>query len=210
MTLQNRVDPWGNLTNAPARGAWLGNRGILHNDQKEIIAPWRHKSWVTCQTEFKGIKRKPFSPGQYSELFFLDEATALSAGHRPCAHCRRDRFKEFKSLWQTALSEGAQLNCAAASDMDKRLHSERATRGDGKVTFQTAFGMVPNGAFIEHGERALLLWQGQLHSWSAHGYSTAGVTVEPSATVTVITPASTVRVLALGFRPQVHESVQNP
>jgi hypothetical protein len=84
IALQNRVTPRGDLEAVPARGAWLGNRGILHNDQQEIVAPWRHKAWVTCKLEFKGRKRVVFSPGTYSELFFLDEATAFSAGHRPC------------------------------------------------------------------------------------------------------------------------------
>ncbi|MBB6563656.1 hypothetical protein HNP48_006380 [Acidovorax soli] len=210
MTLQNRVDPWGQLTNTPARGAWLGNRGILHNDQQEIVAPWRHKSWVTCQLEFKGIKRKPFSPGNYSELFFLDEATALSAGHRPCAQCRRERFNEFKSLWQATLADDAVASGTTVTSIDKQLHKERAVRGGGKLTFQSPLGMVPDGAFIDHSGDALLLWQGQLHKWSAHGYSKAGVVVVPSTTVTVITPASITKVLALGFKPQVHESALSP
>jgi hypothetical protein len=99
MPLQNRVDPWGRLVALNLRGTWLGNRGILHNEKKKIIAPWRHKAWVTCQLEFKGRKRQIFSPGSYSELFFLDEVTAFAAGHRPCAECRRDRYNEFKAAW---------------------------------------------------------------------------------------------------------------
>lgn len=81
----------------------MGNRGILHDDGNRIVRPWAHKAWVTCLLEFNGVKRpKPFSPGNYSELFFMDEATAFAAGHRPCAHCQRARHREFKDSWVRA------------------------------------------------------------------------------------------------------------
>ena len=95
MPLQNRVSPSGELLADNARGSWLGNRGILHNEKKEIIRPWKQKNWVLCELNFKERKREVFSQNSYSELFFLDEATALSAGHRPCASCRRQRVDEF-------------------------------------------------------------------------------------------------------------------
>ena len=95
MPLQNRVTPSGQLQAVSARGAWLGNRGILHDENKQIVAPWRHKAWVTCKLDFPGRHRAIFSPNNNSELFFLDEATAFSAGHRPCAECRKDRYNEF-------------------------------------------------------------------------------------------------------------------
>ena len=95
MPLQNRVNPNGELKAVKSRGAFLGNRGIIHNDEKEIIAPFKIKGWVTCQLEFKGRKRELMAKGRYTELFFLDEATAFSAGHRPCAECRRTRYNEF-------------------------------------------------------------------------------------------------------------------
>lgn len=102
-TLQNRVDPWGALCATASRGTLMGNRGILHDDRNRIVRPWAHRAWVTCLLEFNGIKRsRPFSPGNYSELFFIDEATAFSAGHRPCAHCQRLRHREFKDAWVRA------------------------------------------------------------------------------------------------------------
>lgn len=103
MTLQNRVDPSGRLCAVQSRGMLMGNRGILHNDRNEIIKPRAHKAWVTCLLEYKGIKRpKPFSKGSYSELFFLDEATAFAAGHLPCAYCQRARHLAFKASWVRA------------------------------------------------------------------------------------------------------------
>ena len=102
MPLQNRVDPWGNILAVSARGAWLGNRGIIHNVQKQIVRPYQHQSWVTCRLRFKNRKRKIMSPSTYTELFFLDESTAFAAGHRPCGECRRERYRQFKELWVRA------------------------------------------------------------------------------------------------------------
>ena len=99
MPLQNRVDPYGKLHAIAARGAWMGNRGILHDDEKRIVAPWRLKRWITCALTFRGRKRQVFAPHRYSELFFLDEATSFAAGHRPCAECRRERYNEFRAAW---------------------------------------------------------------------------------------------------------------
>jgi hypothetical protein len=209
MTLQNRVDPWGTLISVPTCGAWLGNRGILHNEQKQIVAPWRHKSWVTCKLEFQGRKREIFSAGHYSELFFLDEATALSAGHRPCAECRRERYNEFKALWCAANLGAISLSAVPISQIDKQLHSERAVRCGGKVTFQSELKAVPAGAFIAINGVAFLHWLGRLHQWSPCGYSQPHLSLSPSAVVTVLTPASIVRLLQHGFEPQVHESARS-
>lgn len=207
---QNRVDPWGRLNAVPDRGAWMGNRGILHNDSGEVVAPWRHKAWVTCVLEYKGRRREIFSPRRYSELFFLDEAAALSAGHRPCAFCRRERFNEFKALWCKANLDGVPPSSVPAPEMDRRLHSERAVRGGGKATFRAKFETLPRGTFIEHEGEAFLIWEGRLLKWSFSGYSPAAPADLPSGEVNVLTPASIVAVLRLGFLPQVHESAKNP
>lgn len=206
MTLQNRVDPWGRLQAIEARGAWLGNRGILHDDQKRVIAPWRHKAWVTCRLDYQGIKRKIFSPGSYSELFFLDEATALAAGHRPCAECRRDRYNEFKALWSSANPEHADSASVPIAVIDKQLHSERAVRGGGKVTFAAPFGEVPDGAFIELDKDACLVWSGRLWRWAASGYMPATRVPAAGESVAVLTPLSIVKAIRAGFVPQVHAS----
>ena len=97
--LQNRVDPWGRLIADRARGSLMGNRGVLHDADQQIRKSHALKRWIICQLEFKGRRRQIMQPGQYTELFFLDEATALAAGHRPCAECQRERFNEFRTAW---------------------------------------------------------------------------------------------------------------
>lgn len=207
MTLQNRVDPWGRLIAVPARGTWLGNRGILHNENKQIVAPWRHKAWVTCRLDFNGIRRPIFSPNTYSELFFLDEATALAAGHRPCGTCRRERYKEFKALWCAANSDLASSDSVSIADIDRQLHSERAGHEGKKVTFAAAYQDVPPGAVIEIDGCAYLLWKGMLHGWTAEGYRRADIRPNPQTLITVLTPASIVKMLRAGFVPEVHASI---
>lgn len=206
MPLQNRVDPWGNLIAVNARGAWLGNRGILHNENREIVVPWRHKAWVTCQLEFKGRTRTIFGRDNYSELFFLDEATALSAGHRPCAECRRTRYNEFKAAWLTSKPG---LSAVSAGEIDKVLHSERAARGGVKVTSQKTFGGLPDGTFIERNGDACLIWSGKLRKWSPQGYVGSAPLPEENALVVVLTPCSTVEVINEGFVPEVHETADS-
>lgn len=207
MPLQNRVDPWGQLHAVAARGDWLGNRGILHDDRKQVIAQWRHKHWVTCRLEFKGRRREIFGANSYSELFFLDEATAFSAGHRPCAECRRERYKEFKTSWSAANAERIDSSNPSVAEIDNQLHAERAVPGGDKVVFQAELGDLPNGTFIELHGRALLLWADQLHTWSATGYSPFRDMVPPSTKVSILTPRSLVRMFNRDFKPQVHESV---
>lgn len=203
MGFQNRVNPWGKLHRSSVRGAWLGNRGVLHNEAKEIIAPWRHKAWIICSLDFKGRKREVFSPNSYSELFFLDEATALSAGHRPCGECRKDRFDEFKAAW---IEVNDYKTSPPVKQLDKQLHAERAIRGGGKVTFEMEFSQVPEGAFIEIGNDAFLVWKGQLKRWSFQGYKSYEVELKSNDLVKVLTPLSIVRILQYGFSPQVHDS----
>lgn len=208
MTLQNRVDPWGKLVAVSARGAWLGNRGILHNERKEIVVPWRPKSWVTCQLEYKGRQRQIFSPNNYSELFFLDEATAFSAGHRPCAECRRDRYNEFKAAWIAANPEFGSASVPIGK-VDKQLHAERAVRGGKKVSFVTEFSCLPSGAFVELDGDAALFWQGRLNKWSPNGYKSIISLPQANAQVRVLTPLSIVKMYRGGFTPQVHESASD-
>ncbi|MEO8821838.1 MAG: hypothetical protein ABI267_08810 [Ginsengibacter sp.] len=96
--LQNRVDPFGNIIKTTARGSWMGNRGILHNDQQQVLRPFKLKAWITCKLEFNGRKRPVMAPHRYTGLFFLDEATSFAAGHRPCFECRRQDYHKFKTL----------------------------------------------------------------------------------------------------------------
>ncbi len=206
--LQNRVTPRGNFEAVRARGAWLGNRGILHNDRREIIAPWRHKAWVTCKLEFKNRKRPVFSPGTYTELFFLDEATAFAAGHRPCGECRREKFKAFKAAWCTANRNILQAPDPAIGFLDKHLHAERVVRGKGQVTHEEKIKNLPDGVFVEFEGSAVLKWQGYLHTWSQHGYVGHQPISASSTIVQVLTPKSVVATILEGLDVEVHESVQ--
>ena len=208
IALQNRVTPRGDLEAVPARGAWLGNRGILHNDQREIVARWRHKAWVTCKLEFKDRKRVVFSPGTYSELFFLDEATAFAAGHRPCGECRRDKFKAFKAAWCTANRKLLQSSNPTIGFLDKHIHTDRVVRGGGQVTHEEKLRNLPDGVFVEFEGRAVLLWRGHLHTWSHNGYVGQPSISASSTVVRVLTPESVVAALLEGLDVEVHESVR--
>lgn len=204
--LQNRVNPWGHLVAVHHRGALMGNRGILHDAQNCIVRDWAHKSWVTCLLSYKEIKRpKPFSPGNYSELFFLDEATAFAAGHRPCSYCQRKRSKEFKAAWLNAnvpLEQHRGFNMPA---VDSRLHEERATRGGAKVTYKAEVSSLPSGAMFEHEGTAYLVHAGQFLPWSFAGYGKAA-SFHAAAVVQVLTPQSIVAAFKHGFTPSTHLS----
>lgn len=126
MPLQNRVNPFSTLISTPERGAWTGNRGVIHNERKEIIKNHAVKYWITCVLEYKGSRRSVMSPNRWTELFFLDEATAFAAGHRPCGFCRHPDFKRFKDLWLTANGEQYGLTSKTKMDIiDAIIHQER-------------------------------------------------------------------------------------
>ena len=208
MPLQNRVDPHGRLHAVTARGVWMGNRGILHDNDGQIVAPWRLKRWITCALSFRGRQRAVFAPHRYSELFFLDEATSFAAGHRPCAECRRERYSEFRAAWIEANSDAADRK-VGADDIDRVLHAERAIRGGGKKTWQARARKLPPGTFVEFEGQPHLIWSGKLFPWTFAGYEdpvSASVLAEK---VTVLTPQSIVRVFESGFTPQVHGSAQD-
>lgn len=206
MPLQNRVDPWGQLQAVNSRGALLGNRGIIHNDKKQIVAQWRSKAWITCQIHFKGRESTVFAPDSYSQLFFVDEATAFAAGHRPCAECRRDRYNEFKAAWVQSNREQIETENPSAIEIDKILHSERVFEDKRKRTFEAQIGALPQGTFVVLEGKALLLWRGKLFEWSFDGYSRSNTSLPSSHSVTVLTPPSIVRMFAAGVTPQVHLS----
>src|SRR5262245_6485047 len=126
MPRQNRVTPWGEIVAMPERGTLMGNRGLLHDAEGQIMRPWRERRWIICLLDFKGRRRSVMSPGLYTELFFLDEATALAAGHRPCAECRRERFNAFRDAWLKGNGGAAPVT---APDIDRRLHEERLGPG---------------------------------------------------------------------------------
>lgn len=198
MPYQNKVDPWGIIHEVKSKGMFLGNRGVLHNENQEIIATHRIKGWVTCVLEFKGRKREIMTPKRYTELFFLDEATAFSAGHRPCAECRRTRYNEFKEKWLEANGNLLFGNKPTAPNMDKIIHKERIHNKQ-KVTYTSTLNELPDGTMIEIKSKAFLVWKKELFEWSFQGYSKAGINYNGNDEVIVLTPKSYVKTYTKGF-----------
>ncbi|MGR3374417.1 hypothetical protein [Pseudooceanicola nanhaiensis] len=200
MTLQNRVLPTGEIRAIPARGTFTGNRGVLHDDQRRLgTARWRHKAWITCALQFKDFHRVPMTPGRWTELFFLDEAVALAAGHRPCAYCRRPAFIAWRAAWTKATGTRA-----FAPDMDACLHKARVRRDRSQVRHAAVADSLPEGAFLLWQDRPHLVTARGIHPYSPEGYG-APLT-RPEGTVTVLTPEPTIAVLRHGFRPELHQS----
>jgi hypothetical protein len=207
MPRQNRVTPFGNIIATPARGTLMGNRGCLHNNEGRIVRPYQLKRWIICQLEFKGRRRQIMTPGQYTELFFLDEATALAAGHRPCAECSRPRFNAFVAAWIQANPDLAGGEKVTAGKLDAILHQERITNRQ-KVTYPDKLGNLPPGTFITVEDRGqpYLVLEEVLLAWQPDGYGERLARARDRV-VTVLTPRSMVRTLAYGFHPNIHPSV---
>lgn len=207
MPRQNRVSPSSELIATPARGLLMGNRGCLHDAAGHLRRPFQGQRWIICVLEFKNRRRTLMTPGQYTELFFLDEATALAAGHRPCAECQRARFNLFRATWAHANPSLAGSPRPAAPVLDGALHQERLTPDNGQQTHTARLSELPDGSFVipDGAVGAALVWQGQLLRWSPFGYVGPALPLEANP-VTVLTPLSIVRTLAAGYQPQVHPS----
>lgn len=204
MALQNRVTPTGEIIADPARGLFMGNRGILHDEARELgKARWRHRNWITCLLDFRGRRRAVMSPGRYTELFFLDEAVALAAGHRPCAECRRGRYRAFIAAWTAAQGGPA----PGAQKLDAILHAARidpATRR--QQTFTADLSTLPDGTFIWLEGAAMLVLGDRLLPWMPGGYGKA-VARPKGGLVSVLTPGPTVAALAGGYQPELHPCI---
>lgn len=200
---QNRVTPFGQFDAVEVRGTFLGNRGRLHNEAGEIGSrTFAHRSWICCLLEFKGRHRVVFSPTSYSELFALDEAVFMAAGHRPCGECRRAAFDSFKEAWR--LAHGL-AHLPRAAELDMALHAARLDHHGRQRTHTVQLGRLPDGVMIETPGSvggAALVWRGQLHPWSHAGYGTP-FDLDPESQVVVLTPQPTVAVLAAGYSPAV-------
>lgn len=202
MPLQNRVDPFGDIVRTSARGSMMGNRGgRMHNEDRELIANYKTRRWIACVLEFRGRHRVVMAPNRYTELFFLDEAVAFAAGHRPCAECRHERFKAFQSAWQRA---HRQSRPSFAHEMDRELHAARIHKRK-KVTYETPAGSLPNGCFVEIEGKAYLVLDGFLLEWSWSGYRNK-FRPRGDRILTVLTPEPMVRCFGEGYVPVVHES----
>jgi hypothetical protein len=207
---QNRVTPSGELIATPERGTFMGNRGVLHDDAGRIKRAWQLKRWIVCVLEFRGRRRAVMAPGHYTELFFLDEATALAAGHRPCAECRRERFNAFCAAWAPVNGPAGESRRPNAAEIDDRLHAERVGPERSKRSYVASLDELPDGVFLrvpEWGDGAYLLWGESLLAWSPGGYRERRPR-PTGATVTVLTPPATVAVLRAGYAPEVHATAK--
>jgi hypothetical protein len=201
MPLQNRVTPSGDIIATTHRGMFTGNRGIIHDPAtKTLTRRWAGKAWLVCVCEFRGRRREVMGGRSWTELFFLDEATALAAGHRPCFFCRRDDAVKFRAAWE----EGDGVGRACASEIDAVLHRERLDGGKKRV--HALLGPVddlPDGAMVHDGRESYLIVQGRALLWSPAGYRETQNALEG---VMLLTPPSTLRALGAGYRPVLHAS----
>ncbi len=191
--LQNRVDPFGEFRAVAARGAFMGNRGgRLHGPAKTIVRRrWTSRRWIVCLCAFKGRRREVWGAG-YTELFFLDEPTALAAGHRPCFECRREAAKAFLAAFPGVPGH--------VDAMDASLHRERLDENGSKRLWRARLSVLPDGAFVVLDGRAYAFRDDRLRPWSFGGYGPA-VANGGNEEFDVLTPRSTVAALAAGYRP---------
>jgi hypothetical protein len=197
--LQNRIMPSGEIVSTPHRGLFTGNRGIIHDPATKTLLKqrWSSKAWITCTCEFRGRRREVMATRSWTELFFLDEATAFAAGHRPCFYCRRDDANAFRAAWE----RGNDVSGVRAPGMDAVLHAERL---NGKAKRLHALPMpvqaLPDGAMVQAGGESYLIARGRALLWSFEGYSDA----QRVTNAMLMTPPSTLRALAAGYRPVLH------
>jgi hypothetical protein len=206
MPRQNRVTPFGDIVAEEGRGLLMGNRGILHDDTQRVVRHAQGRRWIACVTEFRGRRRQLMRPGSYTELFFLDEAAALAAGHRPCAECRHADYVRFRDAW-ASWHPGLMVS---ANTIDAELHRDRLAGRGAKRTYAADPSTLPDGAFIALDGRAWLIWQGHALQWSSRGYLDLERRAVPRGSVPVLTPQSIVTTIQAGYRPAVHPTALRP
>ncbi|HEY4874737.1 MAG TPA: hypothetical protein VIH86_04140 [Puia sp.] len=200
--LQNRVDPCGNIIKTNARGYWMGNRGILHDDEQNIIRPFKLKAWLICKLEFNGRKRQVMSPHRYTELFFLDEATAFAAGHRPCFECRRQDFNRFRFFFLKGNVAFGFTEKTSISEIDALMHHQRIDSRRAKITFEESAENIPEGTFILFDEKPYIFLKNRIFAWSPFGYEKSEAMPKVKK-FTVLTPLSIVNTLRAGYKTQI-------
>jgi len=200
-TLQNRVLPTGDIVAIPARGTLTGNRGVLHRADKTLgTARWKHHAWIICALDYKGWQRQVMTPNRWTELFFLDEAVALAAGHRPCALCRRATYVAYRDAW------GGGRGPVKAPEMDAALHAARIRPGTRDQRRHTArLGGLPDGTMVLWADAPALILGDSLRPWTPEGYRPA--LARPTGDAIVLTPKPTLDVLRAGYAPLLHPSV---
>jgi hypothetical protein len=214
MPLQNRVDPFGDIHAVDARGMFTGNRGIIHDPTTRTLLKkrWTSKAWIICTCEYKGIRREPMGrngpngKAGWTELFFLDEVTALAAGHRPCFTCRRERAKEFAACYGRAFG----ISEPRAPEMDARLHDERLAAGGPLIDLgfgKKGIDALPEGAMIFQGKRTFAKRGKALKAWTFWGWADDWDYYDLALyDIWLLTPPATVEVLRAGYKPVWHRS----
>jgi hypothetical protein len=213
MPRQNRVTPYGELIAVPDRGMFWGNRGPLLDREGRPARYSRGQAWVICVLSFKGRRRQQWTPGRLTELYFLDEATGLAAGHRPCGECRYRDYQVFKRAWgERGVPDGGLPGdglpgdgLPGAPEIDARLHADRLAGPGQRRTYRAPLAGLPPGTMVDIGGAPWLVHDGRLLAWTPGGYRQRPVEA-PGGPVTVITPRATVAVLAAGYRPVLHPS----
>jgi hypothetical protein len=201
MPLQNRVTPTGDIIATPHRGMFTGNRGIIHDPATRTLLKrrWASQAWLICVCEYRGRRRKVMGGRSWTELFFLDEATALAAGHRPCFFCRRDDANAFRTAWK-----GSRAGNIRAREIDAVLHRERLDHGKKQLhPLPLPLSQLPDGAMVQQGNESYLVVQGKTLLWSPAAYRKPGNAIDNPM---LLTPPSTMRALAAGYRPVLHPS----
>ena len=204
MPLQNRVNPFGEIVAAAARGTFTGNRGIIHDPATRTLLArrWSSRAWLICRCAFEGRRRVVMGGRSWTELFFLDEATGLAAGHRPCHYCRRDAALAFRDAWARG-NGGAR---PATPAMDAILHRERLDGREKRLhKLPVPATALPDGTMLADADGALLIAAGQPFRWSFDGYAPTRIVGE----IALLTPPSTLRALASGYRPELHPGIGN-
>ncbi|MEY2571072.1 MAG: hypothetical protein QOE63_1422 [Acidimicrobiaceae bacterium] len=189
--MRNRVTPTGAIVDIDQRGTLMGNRGSIHRGH-DIARPWACRRWIACVLEFRGWRAPQWEPGRWTALFFLDEAVALAAGHRPCALCRRADYMRFQDAWAAAVGGSTR-----ADDMDVRLHADRVD-GHAQRTHRRPWAELPDAVFVELDGVAARIAGDELHPWTVDGYGSS-IPRPTRGDATVLTPSCTVDVLAAGF-----------
>jgi hypothetical protein len=203
MPLQNRVTPFGEIVAIPQRGMFTGNRGIIHDPATRTLLTrrWASKAWLVCVCEYKDRWRPVMGRRSWTELFFLDEAVAVAAGHRPCFVCRRQAAEAFRDAW----AQAREAKLPRAAEIDAVLHVERLDRGRKRLHgLPGGIDELPDGTVIAAAGGAYTLAQGRAFRWTVHGYE--GPVETPRANA-VLTPPSTLGALRAGYRPMLHPSI---
>jgi hypothetical protein len=202
MPSRNRVTPMGEILAVPLRGAWTGNRGILHSG-REIVRFHASDLWITCALEFRGGWHEQWRPHHFTWLFFHDEAVSLAAGHRPCAECRRPGYRAYQAAW----AQGLGVEIPSAKQINRQLHAERIVAGTHRRRVHAAaWPDLPDGTFVLLDAPAVVVGP-HLAEWTTEGYGARHRRPRQGA-ANVITPPSTVAALQAGYPVQIDDAAR--